>query len=86
MSSVLVSDNLRELLIAQKILQSRIFWYYIEHTSKPYGGKYYALAKKYVKDFGYILLSDEGEEEELFNLNSDEEINNFLEIRYNTRL
>ena len=81
----LVSDNFRELLIAQKILQSRIFWYYIEHTSKPYGGEYYALAKNYVKDFGYIQLSSE-EKEKLLDLDNLSDINEYLEEKYEVRL
>lgn len=81
----LVSDNLRELLIAQKILQSRIFWYYIEHTSKPYGGDYYALAKNYVKDFGYIQLSSE-EKDKILYLDKASDINEFLEEKYEVRL
>lgn len=81
----LVSDDLRKLQVAQKILQSKVFWYYIKNSSKPYGGDYYALAKNYVKDFGYISLSDK-EEEELLNMKSDEDINNFLKGRYNITL
>ena len=81
----LVSDDLRKLQVAQKVLQSNIFWYYIKHSSKPYGGDYYALAKNYVKDFGYITLSNK-EEEELLSMESEEDINNFLEVRYNIAL
>ena len=81
----LVSDDLRKLQVAQKVLQSNIFWYYIKHSSKPYGGDYYALAKNYVKDFGYITLSNK-EEEELLSMESEEDINNFLEVRYNVAL
>lgn len=81
----LVSDNLSELLIAQKILQSRIFWYYIQHTSKPYGGDYYALAKNYVKDFGYTQLSSE-EKDKLLHLEKISDINEFLEEKYDFRL
>ena len=81
----LVSDNLSELLIAQKILQSRIFWYYIQHTSKPYGGDYYALAKNYVKDFGYTQLSSE-EKDKLLHLEKISDINEFLEEKYDLRL
>lgn len=81
----LVSDNLSELLIAQKILQSRIFWYYIQHTSKPYGGDYYALAKNYVKDFGYIQLSSE-EKDKILYLDKTSDINEFLEEKYEVRL
>lgn len=81
----LVSDDLRKLQVAQKVLQSNIFWYYIKYSSKPYGGDYYALAKNYVKDFGYITLSNK-EEEELLSMESEEDINNFLEVRYNIAL
>lgn len=47
----LISDNWRDLQIIQKVLKSKIFWYYIKATSKPYGGDYYALAKNYIKNF-----------------------------------
>lgn len=45
------SNDETELLFLKKILQSKLFWYYIQKTSKPYASNYYALAKNYVKDF-----------------------------------
>ena len=81
----LVSDDLRKLKIAQKILQSNVFWYYIKNSSKPYGGDYYALAKNYVKDFGYISLTKE-EEEVLLKLETTDAINKFIEDKYSIRL
>ncbi len=72
----------RELRILEKILKSKVFWYYIEHTSKPYSSKYYALAKNYVKDFGICTLSKE-EEKFLLDTCSKDDINQFLLSKYN---
>lgn len=77
----LVSDDIEDLKVVQKILRSKIFWYYIKHTSKPYGSDYYALAKNYIKGFGVIQLSKK-EKKRLFELDSDEKVNNFLANLY----
>jgi len=63
-------DNIskREVDILKIILKSKVFWYYIENSSKPYSGNFYALAKNYVKDFGVCELT---KEEEDFLLTSD---------------
>lgn len=53
----LVSDDLEQLRFLQKILCSKVFWYYIKNSSKPYGGEYMSLAKNYVKNFGIINMS-----------------------------
>lgn len=71
----------RELKIIEKILKSKIFWYYIQHTSKPYSSNYFALAKNYVKDFGICELS-KSEEDFLLNNNSQEKIDKFLISKY----
>ena len=52
----------RELVLIEKILKSKVFWYYIQHTSKPYSSNYFALAKNYVKDFGICDLTEEEED------------------------
>ena len=75
------SDSLRELRILEKILKSKVFWYYISHTSKPYSSNYFALAKNYVKDFGICHLSNE-EEEYILKEISTEKINDFLINKY----
>ena len=80
----IVSDSSRKLTILRRILQSSVFWYYIKHTSKPYGGNYFALAKNYVKNFGVPKLT---EAEEDFVLNLDEnQIDSFIENLYDVRL
>ncbi|AXK48463.1 N-6 DNA methylase [Aliarcobacter trophiarum LMG 25534] len=70
-----------ELKIIEKILKSKVFWYYIEHTSKPYSSKYFALAKNYVKDFGICELTDD-EKVFLLKQNSKDKIDNFLISKY----
>ena len=71
----------KELKIIEKILKSKIFWYYIQHTSKPYSSNYFALAKNYVKDFGICDLS-KSEEEFLLSENSKDKIDRFLTSKY----
>ncbi len=78
----LISDDVRKLRVVQKILRSNIFWYYIKHTSKPYGSEYYALAKNYVKNFGLVELTHE-QEDILLKLKSERDINNYLGQIYN---
>ena len=80
-----VCDNLQKLKVLQKILRSEVFWYYIKHTSKPYGSNYFALAKNYVKNFGLIELSDE-QEKKIISFSSDIEINSYLKKLYELEL
>lgn len=77
----IVCDNLQKLKVLQRILRSEVFWYYIKHTSKPYGSNYFALAKNYVKNFGLIELSAE-QEEKILSLRCDVEINNYVKELY----
>jgi hypothetical protein len=74
-------DSERELKVLKRILESKVFWYYIKKTSKPYSGNYFALAKNYVKDFGICSLN-ENEKNFLLNTDSSEERNNFLLEKY----
>ncbi|MFA5297158.1 MAG: N-6 DNA methylase [Lutibacter sp.] len=79
------SNSIEELFILQKILMSKIFWYYIVNTSKPYAGNYFSVAKNYIKNFGVCDLTNE-EKEELLSLTDINEIDNFLLKVYNLRL
>lgn len=80
----IVSESSRKLKVLRKILQSSVFWYYIKHTSKPYGGNYFALAKNYVKNFGIPQLS-QADEEAILNLN-EEDLDSFVESLYGVSL
>ena len=80
----IVGNSSRKLKVLRRLLQSSVFWYYIKHTSKPYGGNYFALAKNYVKNFGIPQLSEE-EEEVILNL-GDNEIDLYIENLYGVHL
>jgi len=73
----LVSEKKEDLLIAQKVLMSKLFWFYIKHTSKPYGSNYFALAKNYVKNFGYFQFNV-NQKQMLLELNDKNLIDRFL--------
>jgi hypothetical protein len=75
------SNSADELLVLKKILESSVFDYYMQNTSKPYASGYYSYAKNYVKYFGVYDLSND-EKEVLLNLKSKKEINEFVEEKY----
>ncbi|MBD3638186.1 MAG: hypothetical protein HUJ25_12610 [Crocinitomicaceae bacterium] len=55
----IISSSKKELLVLQKILMSKVFWFYIKYASKPYSNNYYSLAKNYIKNFGVCQLTRE---------------------------
>ena len=63
---------------------SKIFWFYIRHTSKPYSGDFFSLAKNYVKNFGICLLSEQ-EKQALMEMDGAEDIDNFLLKKYDIK-
>lgn len=81
----LISDNWESLQIIQKVLKSTLFWYYIKHTSKPYGSNYYALAKNYIKNFG-IYNFDTKQKNFLLLCNNQKKIDKFLENLYDIKV
>src|SRR5690606_3651243 len=48
----IVGHSNEEMQLIKKILESRLFWYYIKTTSKPYSSEYYSLNGTYIKNFG----------------------------------
>lgn len=74
-------ESERELQVLKRILESDVFWYYIQNTSKPYSGNFYALAKNYVKDFSICSLTAD-EENFLLKTNSLVERNRLLIEKY----
>lgn len=77
----LISDNEEELRFIQKILTSKIFWYYIKNTSKPYSGNYFALAKNYVKNFSIPAFTNT-EKRRFMLLRKESSITRFLEKKF----
>ncbi len=80
-----LSDSIEELYILQKILMSKIFWFYIKNTSKPYSGNYFSLAKNYIKNFGICDLTKD-EKRIMLNLKNKNEIDDFLLQKYDIQL
>lgn len=80
----LQNKSQREIDILKIILKSKIFWYYIENSSKPYSGNFYALAKNYVKDFGVCELTKK--EEDFLLRSTKKEIDKFLIKKYNINI
>jgi adenine-specific DNA-methyltransferase len=74
-----------ELLLIKKILESRLFWYYIKTTSKPYSSEYYSLNGTYIKNFGIPDFSVD-EIDFLINEPNKDLINTFLEDYYDVQL
>ncbi|RYU68091.1 SAM-dependent DNA methyltransferase [Aliivibrio finisterrensis] len=81
----LISDDKNSMLLAQKIMKSNLFWFYIENTSKPYGSNYYSLSRNYIKSFGIYDFSEE-QKEYIINENDQEKVNEFLEELYGVHI
>lgn len=81
----IISDSSEDLLVLQKILMSKVFWLYIENTSKPYAGNYFSLAKNYIKNFGVCDLTEK-EKMKLLKLIDKDIIDEFLMEKYKINL
>lgn len=78
-------DDVHELKVLKRILESSTFDYYIRNTSKPYSANYFAYAKNYVKNFGVYQLS-ESQKSELLSLEDQESIDSFIADLYGIEL
>ncbi|MDR4891885.1 MULTISPECIES: Eco57I restriction-modification methylase domain-containing protein [unclassified Chryseobacterium] len=81
----IIGHSEEEMLLIKKILESRLFWYYIKTTSKPYSSAYYSLNGTYIKNFG-IPDFDNKDTDFLINEDNQDIIDSFLEDYYNVRL
>ena len=77
----LIGDDKKSMLLAQKVMKSNLFWFYIVNTSKPYGSNYYSLSRNYIKYFGIYDFSEE-QKEYILNEGDQEKVNEFLEELY----
>jgi len=75
------NESADELKILKRILESRVFEYYMANTSKPYSAGYFSYAKNYVKNFGICELSEK-ERHFLSNGVTKDEVNEFLIDKY----
>ena len=55
----LVSNSIQQLERLKKILNTDIFWFYVENISKPYANGYYSMGKRYIRFFGVPNFTEE---------------------------
>ncbi len=80
-----VSQTEQELQFLQKLMSSKLFWFYVVHSSKPYGSGYYSLSRNYIKSFG-VYDFNQDEREYIINQNDKNELNAFIEAMYNIEI
>jgi adenine-specific DNA-methyltransferase len=75
------NESIEELKILKRILESKVFDYYMQNTSKPYSSGYMSYAKNYVKNFGICELT-ENDKYFLANGATKEELDEFFIEKY----
>ncbi|AEA45008.1 HsdM family class I SAM-dependent methyltransferase [Fluviicola taffensis] len=81
----LVAKTREEIQVMRKVLGSRLFWFYVTKSSKPYGSGYFSLSRNYIKGFG-IYPFDKKEIAFLIKEKNQKKINEFIEERYKVDL
>lgn len=81
----LIGKDMMDVEIARKIMESKIFWFYIKSTSKPYANNYYSLNGNYINNFGVCELSDE-EKSFLLKEERHDVLDKFFEDKYSIRI
>lgn len=81
----IIGHSEKEMILIRKIMESRLFWYYIKCTSKPYSSNYYSLNGNYIKNFGICELDGD---ELNFVLNEQDRnvLDSFFERKYGIAL
>lgn len=79
-----VSDDEVELLFLQKLMSSKLFWFYVEKTSKPYGSGYYSLSRNYIKNFGVCDMTS-SEKDYIIQEDDINLVNEFFDNKYGIR-
>ncbi len=75
------NESVEELKILKRILESKVFDYYMQNTSKPYSSGYLSYAKNYVKNFGVCELTEK-DRYFLSNGATKDEVDDFLIEKY----
>lgn len=66
-------------------MSTRLFWFYVVNTSKPYGSGYFSLSKNYIKSFGIYSFNKE-QKEFLLSGAEQEKLDEFIESLYDINL
>lgn len=80
-----VSDDERKMVFLKKLMSSKLFWFYITNSSKPYGSGYFSLSRNYIKNFGVFDFTEK-EIETIINEENNSILNEFIESRYGVEL
>lgn len=80
-----ICDDTKELILLKKLMSSRLFWFYITNTSKPYGSGYFSLSRNYIKNFGIYDFSKK-DIDFVLKEKSAEKLNKFFESKYEIKL
>lgn len=80
-----VTQERSELLFLQKIMRTRLFWFYVQSSSKSYGSGYYSFSRNYIKTFG-IYNFNHMEKEFIISQNNMDVVNEFVEAKYGIRV
>lgn len=81
----IIGHTKQEMILIKKIMESRLFWYYIKTTSKPYSSDYFSLNGNYIKNFGVCNLNSE-ELEFVLNEQDRNTLDSFFERKYDIDL
>jgi adenine-specific DNA-methyltransferase len=76
-----ISNDLKELTLLKKILESELFFTYIKNTTKNYASGYLSLSRNYLKNFGIYNFSEQ-QKEHLIKLTKRSAIDRFLDSLY----
>jgi adenine-specific DNA-methyltransferase len=80
-----IDDDINKLKLLNILLSSRVFWFYVTNTSKPYSSGYYSLSRNYIKGFGVYNFTME-EIDYMFKEKDKSLINKFIEQKYGIEL
>lgn len=69
----------------KKIMESRLFWFYIQNSSKPYTSGYFSFSSNYIRNFGICNL-DQDEINFVINEKDKSVLDSFFETKYDIEL
>lgn len=81
----LLAESRNELLVIKKIMESRLFWFYIQNSSKPYTSGYFSFSSNYIRNFGICNL-DKDEIKFVINEQDRDVLDTFFETKYDIEL
>jgi adenine-specific DNA-methyltransferase len=81
----IIGSSRKELAFIKKLLESKLFWYYVETTSKPYSSSYFSLNGNYIRNFGVCELKQD-EIDYVINESDREVLDKFFERKYGVKI